>query len=182
MNNSSSTFTTSWSRLTWVLTVFAMFLVVLSSILVLCFLVYPDNSIGFRAATILLVMSVPILMLGYVIRRSPRGYIVGFDSVPVSRRCGNAIIPLRKIVSIDIMDGSYIFGHSVRLYASGGWFGFWGTFSSPGVGRDFVAYTTRINGPLVMIHLTDGDPVVLSPDNPDEFVSSVRNTIASANK
>jgi len=54
-------------------------------------------------------------------------------------------------------------------------FGFYGSFSCKELGS-FQAYMTNTDG-LVLIRRKTGNPVVVSPDSPDEFTKAVHDVL-----
>lgn len=60
-----------------------------------------------------------------------------------------------------------------RLFASGGFFGYWGWFSEPGIGRYFAYYGKSSD--CFLVTLKSGKKYVLGCENAPEMVSYIEN-------
>ncbi len=169
-------YSASWGRLTRVMTFITMGLSLLPFAIVLVLsIIYRGHGAAVVAILLLVTLVIPLLITAIVVRSSPRRYTIAESEVLVNRLGRNIVIPCNSIEEVQLIDGHDVFSHSVRSNASGGYFGFFGSFSSPGMGgRDFTAYATRIDGLMVVLKLKHGDPVVLSPDSPETFVKSLQ--------
>jgi hypothetical protein len=101
---------------------------------------------------------------------SVRGYGLTAESLWIERWGWRHAIPLQDIVSA-AADPEALRG-SLRLWASGGLFGFFGIFWSRRLGV-FRAYCTAPHR-SVLIKLRDRT-VVVSPENPEAFVAALEN-------
>lgn len=144
-------FSAPWSRLVKVITYITSLLIV-----VIC---------GFTACAGI-VWALVVLAIFLTVLWAPRGYRITRSAVLVRRFIGNVEIPLTDITKVEIHDFAAVFRLSIR-FGSGGYFGVFGRFYG-GELRAFNAYVTN-DGPLVVLRLKTGLPVVLSPDNPHEF-------------
>jgi hypothetical protein len=116
-------------------------------------------------------LSLLVMFLGYAY--SPRAY--GFEgrAISVKRLAGSVRIPLdevraaRKATPDD-------FRACIRLWGSGGLFGYYGLFSTSKLGRS-TWYVTNRNNAVVLI--TAGKTVLLSPDDPDGFLATIRTAV-----
>jgi hypothetical protein len=102
----------------------------------------------------------------------PLRYKVRPTEVVVVRFGPNVRIPLSKVQTIGVVPEKEVFGGSRRIAASGGLFGYFGHFSSRAF-PSFRAYVSRQES-LVLLQVQDGEPIVVSPDNPGAFVDAVR--------
>ena len=105
---------------------------------------------------------------------SPRGYEISGGTFRVKRLAGDVVFPLDRLRFVrDATPAD--FGGTVRLWGSGGLFGYYGWFWSKALGRSRW-YVTNRNKAVV---IADGDQLVLvSPDDHDEFVAALRGTDA----
>lgn len=81
-------------------------------------------------------------------------------------------IPLSRIESVELFKptlGAY------RLFASGGFMGYWGLFREGDVGR-YMAYYGKASD-CFMIRMNNGDKYVLGCKNPDEMVEYIKSLI-----
>jgi len=107
---------------------------------------------------------------------SPRGYQISGGFFRVKRLIGDVVIPLDRLRSVREATAADFWG-SVRLWGSGGLFGYFGWFWSKGLGRSLWYVTDRTKAVVV----TDGEKIILvSPDNHDEFVAAIRQAEAGA--
>ncbi|MFI5192436.1 MAG: PH domain-containing protein [Chitinophagales bacterium] len=68
------------------------------------------------------------------------------------------------------MDEKKIRG-SIRLFASGGLFGYFGIFSNSTLGK--MRWYSRRSKPCILINTKNGMPILLSPNKPSEFIEQV---------
>jgi hypothetical protein len=111
-----------------------------------------------------------LLMLAVVL--APRGYLLGPEGVTILRRRSNLTVPLASIISAEADEQGDVFRKGVRTGGMGGAFGFFGQFAKDGFGP-YEAYATRRTG-LVILRRAKGDPVVISPADPERFVEVLR--------
>ena len=101
---------------------------------------------------------------------SARGFTVGGGVLVVHRLIGNVRIPLdglreaRRAESGELM-------RCLRLWGSGGVFGYYGLFQMSKLGRATWYVTSRANAVIVV---TAAKTVVVSPDDVDGFLAAVR--------
>jgi hypothetical protein len=109
-----------------------------------------------------------ILFAGYA--WSPRGYTVHAHLIVVHRLIGNAPFPLaglREARSAAKED----FSGTIRLFGSGGLFGYYGVFSRGNLGRASWYLTNRRSAVVVV---TDAKTALCSPDDREAFLAAVR--------
>lgn len=63
----------------------------------------------------------------------------------------------------------------IRLFASGGLYGYFGLFSFKGIGRVWMHATNRHN--LVLVKTYQGKKILLSPKDPEEFIKLIRSNL-----
>ena len=96
--------------------------------------------------------------------------LVSKINIRIIKGIGEILITKDTIISYRQIEKSEMAG-TIRRMASGGLFGFFGKFSNPKIGK-FSMYATRMNN-LILIKLKDGSQIVLSPDNPTEFLNDI---------
>jgi hypothetical protein len=101
---------------------------------------------------------------------SVRGYVLTSEALWIERWGWRHAIPLSDVVSVTA-DPEALRG-SLRLFASGGLFGFFGIFWSRRLGI-FRAYCTAPKR-CVLLKLRQRT-VVFSPENPETFVAALEN-------
>jgi hypothetical protein len=101
---------------------------------------------------------------------SPRGYAIGDRSILVKRLIGNVRLPLDAIREVRSAT-SDDFRAALRLWGSGGLFGYYGIFQTSRLGRGTWYVTNRSNAVVV---ITDAKTVLFSPDNVDGFITAIR--------
>jgi hypothetical protein len=100
---------------------------------------------------------------------SPQSYAVADGSIVVNRLIGNVRIPLDAVREVRLATADDFRG-CLRLWGSGGLFGYCGIFQMPRLGKA-TWYLTNRNKAVIVI--TEGKTVLLSPDNVDDFVRSI---------
>jgi len=112
--------------------------------------------------------SAAVLALSFAF--SPRGYEISSGAFRVKRLAGDVVFPLDRLRFVRDATAADFWG-SVRLWGSGGLFGYYGWFWSKALGRSRW-YVTNRNRTVV---IADGDQLILvSPDNRDEFLAALR--------
>ena len=128
----------------------------------------PLLTIGSRVAFIGgAVLAVLVAGLGFAY--SPRGYDIAGGALRVKRLVGDVVLPLNRLRYIRAATAEDFAG-CVRLWGSGGLFGYYGTFWSRALGRSHWYVTDRSKAVLI----ADADRiVVVSPDDRDAFVAAI---------
>ncbi len=103
---------------------------------------------------------------------APIGYELLPDTLIIDKRLGQTKIGLRSIRSVASLDAGQLKG-SIRVFGVDGFFGSYGTFHNSALGK-FRMYSTRSSG-LVLIEAEE--LFVLSPDDPEGFMDSVRKAV-----
>ena len=124
---------------------------------------------GIVVATHSPVFAIPLLLIlvvSYVL--SPQGYAVADGFLVVRRVAGNIRIPLHDIRGVRAADSGDLTG-SIRLWGSGGMFGYYGLYRTPGLGvcRWYVTDRSR---PVVV---TAAKTYVVSPLDTDAFIAAM---------
>lgn len=113
------------------------------------------------------VVSAAIGVLSFVF--SPRGYVVSSGELIVRRWIGDVHIPLTDLRVIRRASPSDLAG-CIRLFGSGGLFGYYGLFRTTALGKS-TWYTTSQANRAVMI--SDSGTRVFSPDDVDGFLRAI---------
>jgi hypothetical protein len=111
-----------------------------------------------------------LLVLAVCLAYSPRGYVLDGRSILVRRLVGTARIPLDEVREARRATPGDFRG-SIRLWGSGGLFGYYGLFSTASLGKSTWYVTNRSNA---VVLTTAAKTVLLSPDDPDGFLASIR--------
>ena len=113
-----------------------------------------------------------ILIAAWMYR--PVKYVVDEGNLVIERPVRSKIISLRSIVSIRRVKNAEL-GTLIRMWGSGGLFGYYGKFRSTRMGRMTLYATNRAN--RVLIETDDGDLILISPEHPERFINdlAVRN-------
>ena len=111
-----------------------------------------------------------VLVIGLSYAYSPRGYEISGGEFRIKRLIGDVVFPLERLRFVRATTDADFWG-SVRLWGSGGLFGYYGWFWSKALGRSSWYVTDRSKAVIV----TDGDRVILvSPDDRDVFLTAIR--------
>jgi hypothetical protein len=121
--------------------------------------------------THILVVAAPLLFIILVsYAYSPRGYVIADRSILVQRLAGQVSIALDDVREARRATPDDFRG-SIRLWASGGLFGYYGLFHTAKLGRS-VWYVTNRNNRVVVI--TGSKTVLFSPDDVEGFLNAIR--------
>lgn len=111
------------------------------------------------------------ITVGITYMYMPTSYELTDRQLIINRRAGARHIDLRQISACSQAEGIPM----LRLFGSGGLFGHLGLYYSSSMGRVWLYCTRREN--LVLIHLADDLPIILSPDEDILFVSDLNSRI-----
>ncbi|MES1258649.1 MAG: PH domain-containing protein [Acidobacteriota bacterium] len=100
---------------------------------------------------------------------SPRGYLLAGPHLIVRRLAGNVKIPMADLREVRPAREEDLRG-AIRLWGSGGMFGYYGLFSTSRLGNCTWYVTDRSK---VVLVLTDTKTFALSPDDTGSFVAAV---------
>jgi hypothetical protein len=113
-----------------------------------------------------------ILVLTYGL--SPKGYAFHDRKLVIYRPFHNKFYTTEDILHISIVDRKEL-KNSLRVFGVGGLFGYFGLFRNSRYGT-MIWYATRRDR-FVVIERSNGRTIVLTPDDPDSFVSEFNQTI-----
>ena len=157
-------FTASYDRTTkWLSAVVCLLLLLVSALMIAT----P------RAAAGIAIIS--ILSMACAGAYSPRGYSVGDGMVIVKRLIGNIRVPLDNVQALRTSTSDDFRG-CIRLWGSGGLFGYYGLFRTSVLGR-CTWYVTDRSRTVVLI--TAAKTVLFSPDDVDGFLLAIRQQTAA---
>jgi len=103
---------------------------------------------------------------------APLGYTVERAGIVINRMGRNVYVLYDDILEVQRLGRGDV-GFGIRLWASGGFFGFYGSFWSRRLGR-VQAYVTDTRH-LVLITRVDGRKLLVSPCPADVFMELVQN-------
>jgi len=101
---------------------------------------------------------------------SPRGYVVSEGSIGVQRLIGTVRVPLQGIRELR-RTGAKDFEGCIRLWGSGGLFGYYGLFRTTALGKCTWYVTNRTNA---VAAIGEVKTALFSPDDVDGFLSTIR--------
>ena len=107
------------------------------------------------------------ICLGYAY--SPRSYAIVDRSIVVRRLIGNVTVPLDDIREIRMVTADDLRG-CLRLWGSGGLFGYYGLFRTSSLGKSTWYVTNRRN---MIVVITATKTVLVSPDEADDFLAAI---------
>jgi hypothetical protein len=110
------------------------------------------------------------LVVGLAYAWSPRGYCVSRDSITVKRLIGDVRVPLERVRELRRATPDDWRG-SLRLWGSGGLFGYYGLHRTSRLGR-CTWYMTNCKNAVVLV--TEEKTTIYSPDDVDGFFAAAR--------
>lgn len=119
-------------------------------------------------SVLLACLTFAFLFLAYAY--SPRAYLVSSRAIIVKRPIGIVEIPLADVREARSAAGEDLNG-CIRLWGSGGLFGYYGLFRTSGLGKSTWYVTDRRKCVAIV---TAAKTFVLSPDDVDGFLAAVR--------
>jgi len=115
---------------------------------------------------LLVVLPVAVLLVAAIF--SVRGYAIAGQTLQIQRLGWITSISLTELQSAEVIPSAM--RNSLRTWGNGGLFGFVGRFRNAELGP-YQAFATDLERTVVLTFPTR--KIVLSPENPDEFVASV---------
>jgi hypothetical protein len=108
----------------------------------------------------------PILGFAY----SPRGYSISSRTITVKRLMGNVEVPLEQVHEARRLVKDDLRG-CIRVFGSGGFFGYYGLFRTTKLGKCTWYMTNRKNA---VVLVAGPQTTLYSPDDVDAFLEAVR--------
>lgn len=112
-----------------------------------------------------------IFILSYAY--SPGGYAISGRSIIVKRLIGNVHIPLDGIREVRTATTDDYRG-CLRLWGSGGLFGYYGLYRTSNLGKSTWYMTNRRD---VVVVITGAKRVLFSPDDVDRFITAIHTSV-----
>ncbi len=116
-------------------------------------------------------LSALVVLLSYAY--SPRGYALSEGSIIVNRLIGGVRIPLEQVREARRTTSDDLRG-CIRLWGSGGMFGYYGLFRTSKLKNCWWYVTDRRN---TVVLITDAKTTLFSPDDVDGFLTAIRATV-----
>lgn len=158
------TFTTSLDKFNKITTSAVLILVVV----IIGFAVYLTGQSDPEILWITIIPIVLICLITYSFR--PNNYTISDDKLLIHRLVGDIEIMRNSIKSVEIIDEVKVL-NSIRTFGSGGFFGNFGKFWNSELGK-MTWYVTR-KDKFVMVIINDENKIILTPDEPEEFVTAL---------
>ncbi len=117
------------------------------------------------------IICVIVIFLCYLY--STQVIILNEDFLLIKRLINDKKISITEIEDIQILENKTI-NSSIRLFGSGGLFGYFGYFKNPKLGK-YMLFATRNNN-FVLVKTAD-HKYVITPDKPELLVEKVRNLL-----
>ena len=163
-------FAARWSPTTWLVTLLVIAIVIGVSCTFLC----RSPEVTSTGSVERCRLTLPVLVLPGIFAVAslfaPVGYALTASAIVIRRLGPNIRIPYESIAEVRRLQKRQV-GFGIRLGGSGGFFGFYGRFWSTRLGRHRM-YATNA-GDLVLVRLTDGRKIVVSPHPADAFVQDL---------
>jgi hypothetical protein len=118
-----------------------------------------------RLSRALLVVLVPVVLVTWGIH--PLHYRISDSSIKIRRPFNTIDIPFETITDLRLIKGNEL-GFLIRMFGSGGLFGYLGTFRSPAIGK-FMMWCTNKDDLILII--THEKKIAISPSNAEAFLS-----------
>ena len=168
---SATTFGAPWGRSLAIATsVQVLVLLAVCAAALLAGLLDADLQSWQRLLVSLLGVGLPLTVLGAAARFAVRGYTVRDDSILVHRLGRSSTVDLRGLESATM--SPHVMRRSVRELGNGGLFSYTGRFRNARLGS-YRAYVTDHARTVVLRFpgRADGEVLVVSPDDPEAFVT-----------
>lgn len=128
--------------------------------------------VGFTVFLSLIALYFLIVVLPYLL--SPRGFILTANGVLIKRHLRSILIPYSEITAFRRASWTW---RGIRLWASGGLYGFFGLFHIQKLGRVQMYVTDR--GKMILMETRQGKKYIISPSSPQEFLEKLKSLSSS---
>ncbi|RXK57830.1 hypothetical protein ESA94_20130 [Lacibacter luteus] len=108
-----------------------------------------------------------IYLIAYLFH--PAAYELTADTLVIKRPASSVVIHRNTIKSVELLSNGSLSG-SIRTFAVGGLFGYYGKFANSSFGS-MTWYATRRNN-AVLLRITDNRKIILTPDEVEKFVAA----------
>lgn len=127
---------------------------------------------GKKINTLLIIVSlslyIPIII---TFLYAPKKYVIDNNTISIKKIVGNISFNKNKISTYKELNITDL-GSMTRTFASGGLFGYFGSFRSSKIG-DLSVYCGSLNSNLILITLKSNKKFLISPDNKDKFMAAL---------
>lgn len=113
---------------------------------------------------------IAVLLITFFV--SPRSYTVAKGQLIIERPLNQKVFDLHATSTAELIDPDSGAGHGLRLWGSGGMFGYFGIFHNSDLGKYYLAATRSSN--RVMITTSSGKKVVITPDDPVALIDALK--------
>ncbi|MHB0935035.1 MAG: PH domain-containing protein [Armatimonadota bacterium] len=162
-------FRATWDKWVWVISIFY---VAIFGLVPVGMISYAMTVPGANRNSLIMVAVIMLAILAFTYLFAPQAYAVEPGHLIIQRPGTDVVIPLGTIARMEVADGWPIFRNAFRRFASGGALGFFGSFWNSTL-NGFTAYATRLDK-VVVLYRTDGGPIVVSPDEMEQFIAAMR--------
>lgn len=163
MNQRKMKFNASLDKLAVVIT---LVVTIIFAAIIIVPLVLTTDSVQSISSILILVI---IYLIVFLYR--PLYYRTTDDLIIIHRPIIDVKINLKDIKSVERLDKERLKG-TIRTFGVGGLFGYWGKFTNGKIGA-MTWYATRRDHAII-ITTTSNKKILLTPDEPDLFVSTIR--------
>ena len=151
----------SYSRFATILTV-----IVLGLLFIGCIVTIHEKPAFFMLLVIYLILLVSSLFYGASYIKADNNNII-MGSILKCRK-----IPMQNLENIELFQPTM---GAIRIFASGGFMGYWGIFREGDIGRYYAFYGKASD--CFLVRMKNGDKYVLGCDNPDKMVDYINSHI-----
>lgn len=145
---------------------------ILLGVLVIPLIVMIQMAVTKGAWELWIPIAVLVVAFGATYLYRPLAYEAGPEGIAIHRPLGTLHIPTGGIQAIKAMDQKEL-GMGIRLFGSGGVFGYIGLFRYKAAGGNILFYVTD-KAKMVLIETTDDRRYMISPDDLNGFLEQVR--------
>lgn len=120
---------------------------------------------------VLIPLLIVIVILGIALLFRVRKYVLTPDALQVVRSLGSRSFPRNTLKSATPVTTKDL-GFGIRLFGSGGWGGWFGTFLYKNIGKAQVYATDR--NKFILLRTNNGKQIILSPMDTEGFLKALK--------
>lgn len=143
--------------------------VVAFSMVVMLFLL--GNIAAHGTPEVLIPLAIVIIILAIALLFRVKSYVLTPDALQVVRPSGSRTFPRSSLKSARPVTTKEL-GFGIRLFGSGGWGGWFGTFLYKNIGKAQVYATDRSK--FLLLRTTDGKQIIVSPVDTEGFLKALK--------
>jgi hypothetical protein len=169
--DTGQSFDAPWDRVVWIISLIASAILLVGTVVLLyAYFDATDLPVWPKVA----MLGGAIISIGSLVGAAlyaPRGYVLAGDTLRIKRWAGEQVIRLTRSTQVTLLEGPLL-RRAIRLFGSGGLFGYFGIFYTRELGK-FLMAATRTQGRVIVRPAPNSRAVIITPESPEQFIEAI---------